>query len=384
MYSFLLTEGAADPDLKLYVEADDSDGAAARRAPPRFYAAAQVDDDQARVPRTRRGGRPRRPTEAAAEDAVHDAHRGHFARRYPTTLGLPVRHQGRTRSPSTSTAIFHDDRFTYIHADAAELPVALRGRGRHAPNLVNFQVEHGIYIVLEGARSRLSRDRRARSSRSSGRSRGGPPWRPEPTGPPPPCSARPRSTESRRAASCRDSVQMWLMAGLAVVIVLIILIAGPSATAGDLPSGTSARSPPTLPDADRIRAYQQQLAEDEARLRQVQKEAMTPPRPPSDGAAPQAPRTDGGDPVRTRLVVATTRVCSPTTSRSAVGLRSNVCRQQPARGHTADRRRAGRRATAGAGARRVGTTVGRRSCCAGRRRDRRERRTPAPAGRVTG
>lgn len=78
-------------------------------------------------------------------------------------------------------------------------------------------------------------------------------------------------------------LQMWLMAGLAVVIVLIILVVGHSQP----PAPSAGRTRPattTLPDADRIRAYQQQLAEDEARLRQVQQEAMTSARPSQAGS----------------------------------------------------------------------------------------------------
>src|SRR4051794_21422693 len=83
-------------------------------------------------------------------------------------------------------------------------------------------------------------------------------------------------------------LQMWLMAGLAVVIILVVLVAGRSQSSGPA-SSTIRPVPAALPDADRIRAYQQQLAEDESRLRQVQKEAMTPTGPPSDGGAAQAP-----------------------------------------------------------------------------------------------
>jgi type IV secretion system protein VirB10 len=77
-------------------------------------------------------------------------------------------------------------------------------------------------------------------------------------------------------------LQMWLMTGLAVVIVLIVLVAGHSQPPPP-PSGGTRPATTTLPDADRIRAYQQQLAEDEARLRQVQQEAMTPARPSRRG-----------------------------------------------------------------------------------------------------
>jgi hypothetical protein len=77
-------------------------------------------------------------------------------------------------------------------------------------------------------------------------------------------------------------VQVWLMAGLATVIVLVILIAGHSQPP---PPGAGAgrATTTTLADADRIRAYQQQLADDEARLRQVQRNAMATPQSAASG-----------------------------------------------------------------------------------------------------
>ena len=44
------------------------------------------------------------------------------------------------------SAIYHDGRFTYIRANATELPSLYEFRD-DAPNLVSFQVERGVYIV---------------------------------------------------------------------------------------------------------------------------------------------------------------------------------------------------------------------------------------------
>ena len=84
-------------------------------------------------------------------------------------------------------------------------------------------------------------------------------------------------------------LQGWLMASLALVIVLVILVAShtqPPVRPFDAPR----TRPSGLPDADRIRAYQQQLVEDEARLRQVQEEAArTTTRAASAGNTPHRP-----------------------------------------------------------------------------------------------
>src|SRR6202035_2973765 len=48
--------------------------------------------------------------------------------------------------PFLVSAIYHDDQFTYIRCDAREKP-ALYELKDGKPNLTNFQVEKGVYIV---------------------------------------------------------------------------------------------------------------------------------------------------------------------------------------------------------------------------------------------
>lgn len=77
-------------------------------------------------------------------------------------------------------------------------------------------------------------------------------------------------------------LQMWLMVGIAAVILLVILVTGhpqPAARAAvvDRPA---ASAPPA---ADRIRAYQQQLKDEEARLHQLQAQAAVATRPATAG-----------------------------------------------------------------------------------------------------
>jgi type IV secretory pathway VirB9-like protein len=140
VYSFLLTEGAADPDLKLFIEADEAMTHMAGEG-PRFYAAAQVEDIKRSAEEERR--KAAAATETAAK-SVDDAIRA-FRATYPTTLAFPYLIKG-NRKPFNVTAIFHDDRFTYIKADTTELP-SLYEVADNAPSLVNFQVERGFYVV---------------------------------------------------------------------------------------------------------------------------------------------------------------------------------------------------------------------------------------------
>src|SRR5476649_2593307 len=86
------------------------------------------------------------------------------------------------------------------------------------------------------------------------------------------------------------SLQMWLMVGLAVLILVIILFTGHAAPAPRASSATRTAEPSLMP-ADRIQAYQRQLAEDEARLRREL--AKAPPvaargEPPSAVSEPSA------------------------------------------------------------------------------------------------
>ena len=70
------------------------------------------------------------------------------------TFGRRIRPRcsSRTRRPASGKpffvkSIWHDERYTYIKADARELPTLYEVTGDGAPALVNFQVENGTYVV---------------------------------------------------------------------------------------------------------------------------------------------------------------------------------------------------------------------------------------------
>ncbi len=153
VYSFVLTEGSADPDLKIYVSSEQV--STPTPTPPKFVSAAQADALRQEVENAHRAVQ---VAQASAADAIETAHAsaaaataaidervGAFRATYPTTLEFPYHFRLNTH-PFYVTAIFHDDRFTYIRATPTELPSlyeVLDGK----PNLVNFQVDHGTYIV---------------------------------------------------------------------------------------------------------------------------------------------------------------------------------------------------------------------------------------------
>ena len=153
IYSFLLAEGAAQPDLKVYVASEGANGSPT--APSRFFSAAQMEE-QMRIADEARGQAvtAREAAAKAVEDAASariEATRSAedaiaaFKTAYPTSLKFPYRFYSWLR-PFYVNAIFHDGKFTYIRANATELP-ALYELKDGAPNLVSFQVENGFYVV---------------------------------------------------------------------------------------------------------------------------------------------------------------------------------------------------------------------------------------------
>lgn len=140
VYSFLLTEGSGDPDLKLYVVPDDTVPAVATQA-KRFYTA----DEVAALKQTAEDAKKDADTAKANASKAADSRVAAFRASFPATLQFPYRFKA-NEPPFNVSAIFTDGAFTYIRAHGAELPALYEIRD-HAPNLINFQVENGLYIV---------------------------------------------------------------------------------------------------------------------------------------------------------------------------------------------------------------------------------------------
>jgi type IV secretory pathway VirB9-like protein len=135
VYSFLLTEksGNGMPDLKVYVNADPN----APQGKPKYYSAAQVEDLQAEL--------------SEAKAAVEAANRrtaesiAAYQQQYPGKLQF-VYGAPKYVKPFLVRSIWNDGQFTYIKADATELP-ALYEVKDGKPALLNFQVHEGTYVV---------------------------------------------------------------------------------------------------------------------------------------------------------------------------------------------------------------------------------------------
>src|SRR5450759_3209054 len=88
-------------------------------------------------------------------------------------------------------------------------------------------------------------------------------------------------------------LQMWLMVGLAVIILAIILFTGHAAPAPRASAAMRTAEPSLMPP-DRIQAYQRQLAEDEVRLR---RELAQAPGSARGGPPPAVREASATDPI---------------------------------------------------------------------------------------
>ena len=141
VYSFLLTEGkASQPDLKVYVTTE----ATVTRSTPKYYSANQVQALQAELTEARAAVE---TVEHRSQDAMAHSQEAiaTFRRDYPGSLqfayGTP-----KYEKPFFVRSIWHDGQFTFIRADARELP-ALYELKDGQPSVVNFQVQGSTYVV---------------------------------------------------------------------------------------------------------------------------------------------------------------------------------------------------------------------------------------------
>ena len=134
VYSFLLTEknGKDTPDLKVYVTGDGMPV-----SKPKFFTAAQVEGLRNELAEARAA------VDAAQRHATETI--ATYQQQYPARLQFPYA-VPKYEKPFLVQAIWHDGQFTYIKADATELP-ALYELKDSAPALVNFQVQNGTYVV---------------------------------------------------------------------------------------------------------------------------------------------------------------------------------------------------------------------------------------------
>jgi type IV secretory pathway VirB9-like protein len=147
VYSFLLTEISndpnAEPDLKIFVEPKEGSGVAAKSGLRGYVSAGEAEAYKKELETLR----------AQTVEQMHTAQVqsgeqvNRFRSSYATKLQFDFLLDAKAaREPFLVSTIYHDDTFTYIKCAAREKP-ALYEMKDGKPNLINFQLENGVYIV---------------------------------------------------------------------------------------------------------------------------------------------------------------------------------------------------------------------------------------------
>lgn len=147
VYSFLLEEVSnepnVEPDLKIFIEPKEQSGVGMDAFARNFVPASEVDAYQREI----QGVRDQAAAQVKAAEASAKQQTETFRSQYPTTLQFDYELDGKaTREPFLVSAIFHDDHFTYIKCAASEKP-AIYEMKDGKPNLINFDLDNGVYIV---------------------------------------------------------------------------------------------------------------------------------------------------------------------------------------------------------------------------------------------
>ncbi len=131
VYSFTLDDvEAADPDLKVVIEPSDPSSLAAANGSSKLVSASEVDAARAQA----------QIAQNHAAQAVEQ-----FRSDYPTQA-LKFDYAFHNDKPFEVSAIYHDDRFTYIKSTASE-KFAVYELKDGKPDLVTFQLKDGTYVI---------------------------------------------------------------------------------------------------------------------------------------------------------------------------------------------------------------------------------------------
>ena len=133
VYSFLVKEvGESDePDIKVFIEPKDQSIVQAMNAPPKFVPSSEVDGLR---------------VQAAVATAHAEKDKETFRADYPVKSLKFEYGFDKDKKPFLVSAIYHDDKFTYIRSSAQEKPTLYEVKDG-APNLINFDLRDGVYVV---------------------------------------------------------------------------------------------------------------------------------------------------------------------------------------------------------------------------------------------
>jgi type IV secretory pathway VirB9-like protein len=133
VYSFLAREvGVGDADVKVFVELSDPSQFQAAAAPARFVPAQEAEALKAQL---------------ADQQTAADRQKEAFAADYPTQIAFDYEYQ-KNKKPFYITAIWHDDKATYIRSRAAEKPTLYKVTDGQ-PTLINYDLRGDVYVVSQ-------------------------------------------------------------------------------------------------------------------------------------------------------------------------------------------------------------------------------------------
>ena len=147
VYSFLLTEISndpnAEPDLKIFIERKEESTINGTAGVPALARASEVQAYKTAVDAAR--AESAQAVRAAEERAQKEI--SQYREQYAGTLRFDYAYNAKAaRAPFSVTAIFHDDRFTYIKCTAPEKPTIYEVKDGK-PNLINFELANGVYVI---------------------------------------------------------------------------------------------------------------------------------------------------------------------------------------------------------------------------------------------
>jgi type IV secretion system protein VirB9 len=174
VYSFLLTEISnepnAEPDLKLFIERKEESAISGAAGVPALARASEVQAYKTAVDAAR--AESVQAMRAAEERAQREI--SQYREQYAGKLQFDYAYKAKAaRPPFSVTAIYHDDKFTYIKCTAQEKPTIYEVKDGK-PNLINFELTNGVYVIpkivdqgyLALGKKKLSFERAARSAAS--------------------------------------------------------------------------------------------------------------------------------------------------------------------------------------------------------------------------
>jgi type IV secretion system protein VirB9 len=147
VYSFLLTEISnepnVEPDLKIFVERKEESTINGAPGIPPLARASEVQAYKTAIDAAR--AESAQAAQAAQERTQREI--SQYREQYAGKLQFDYTYNAKAaRAPFSVSAIYHDDKFTFIRCAAQEKPTIYELKDGK-PNLINFDLANGVYVI---------------------------------------------------------------------------------------------------------------------------------------------------------------------------------------------------------------------------------------------